>query len=133
MSVVNTSTTTSASATSTCNGSAVEIQMDLNDTSVRKALYDNLPKNVQHFITASRKNKNNNINDTNVKMDLPSDNDMNEDVILFARDLTVTLGKIVGPPARIQSAKGIISAGIFKSIQYASSKLTKGIFRNVKA
>jgi translocator assembly and maintenance protein 41 len=43
--------------------------------------------------------------------------------------LAVTLAGIVAPKARHQSFKGIFTLGFRKSIQYASAKLSKGLFR----
>ena len=52
-----------------------------------------------------------------------------EDVSLFSNQLSNTMGRIIRHPARIQSIKGIVTAGVAKSVQYVSAKLSKGILR----
>jgi hypothetical protein len=37
-----------------------------------------------------------------------------------------SISKIVAPSARIQSAKGLVTAGLSKSVRYAAAKLAKG-------
>lgn len=94
------------------------IEVDLNDVSTRRKLYENLPKNLQFytqsFIVPS-KNKSSDTSDA--------------EIASFAKYLTTALGKIVGPPARIQSGKGVLTAGISKSFRYVGAKLAKGAFR----
>jgi translocator assembly and maintenance protein 41 len=42
--------------------------------------------------------------------------------------LRQSLARIVSRPAQIQSGKGIVTAGVYKSILYAGAKLAKGAF-----
>ena len=106
------------------------IEMDLNDAATRRKLYQNLPKNLQHFIQQSPSSSS--------LMMAPKNNSspgsLNDaEIISFANYLTTVLSKIVGPPSRIQSGKGLLTAGLSKSIRYVGAKLAKGALRNFKS
>jgi len=95
------------------------LELDLISTSTRRELYKNLPKNVQHHTKSFSQ-----------CLDSTRNHNSVDELVSFAEVLSTTLGKIVAPAARIQSAKGIITAGIHKSILYAGAKLSKGALRN---
>lgn len=100
------------------------LEMDLCDSSVRRNLLRDLPKNV-HFHMQGQSSM------------LPKTNSGNatirthQEIVSFAQNLSYVIQKIVGPPARIQSAKGLFTAGISKSLRYVQAKLAKGSLRNM--
>eukprot|EP00979_Chaetoceros_neogracilis_P004078 scaffold711_cov255-Chaetoceros_neogracile.AAC.2 len=101
------------------NGNVIE--MNLMDASTRKTLHDRLPPRLQY--------------ETRSLFDQESP-ELGKDVSLLkvketSRILTESLANIVGPPAKIQSAKGLVTAGVFKSVKYASAKLAKGVLKGV--
>lgn len=116
------------------------IEVDVHDWAVRRKLLLDLPKNVQYHMMkhhnyynltqtqpSSLSSTNNFTNFTNMNHHATQ-----EEITSFANNLTKTIGKIVGRPARIQSAKGLLTAGVHKSIQYVWAKLAKGALRNVR-
>ena len=48
-----------------------------------------------------------------------------------AAHLASVLAGIVGPAARAQSAKGLLTAGVARSARYAAAKFAKGALRGV--
>ena len=54
----------------------------------------------------------------------------NREFLLKGSDLAEVLSKIVAPAARHQSMKGLVTAGLFKSVRYAGAKFAKGFARS---
>jgi translocator assembly and maintenance protein 41 len=84
-----------------------KVEIDLNDIAMRKQLIHNLPQrlNSDRFVGVSSSKLS----------------------ILHGSELLRTeLANIVAPAAKIQSIKGLFSAGISKSFKYATAKLAKG-------
>ena len=88
------------------------VEVNLMECATRKVLYDGLPPRIQHDVSPEL---------------VVSPNK----VELSCKALTESLTKIVGPPARIQSMKGLITAGLYKSVKYASAKLAKGALKGM--
>ena len=95
--------------------SSERIEINLMDSSIRKALCHRLPprlqsdvKEITNSITASQ-----NTHD------------------ILHKTLKQSLTNIVGPPARVQSVKGLFTAGLKKSIQYAAAKFRKGALKGL--
>ena len=102
----------------TLKKSAIEI--NLLDIPSRKVMYDNLPPTLkQHtehlFLHPS----------------MESGYETLHKVKHTSKVLTESLAKIVGPPAKAQSAKGLITAGVYKSIKYAAAKFSKGALKGI--
>jgi len=97
------------------------IQINLRDGATREVLYKRIPRNLQsttrQFVPQSSKGVDILIDDAKIGAS--------------CKALTMGLARIVGPPARIQSVKGVITAGIYKSFVYASAKFAKGALRGV--
>jgi hypothetical protein len=121
------------------NNKEVFIEVDVHDWAVRRKLLSDLPKNIQYQMMKHHKYQYQYQHNLAQQHSSPSTNIANlntnatqEEITLFAKDLTNTIGQIVGRPARIQSAKGLLTAGVHKSIQYVWAKLAKGALRNVR-
>jgi len=101
------------------NGNVVE--MNLMDISMRKSLYERLPPRLQYemkylFDKAAPE----------IGTDSSSEN-----IEEISKILTKSIANIVAPPAKIQSMKGLLTAGVLKSVKYASAKLAKGALKGV--
>jgi translocator assembly and maintenance protein 41 len=108
------------------------VEVNLKDGATRRELFNNLPKNVQLQLgIKSAPVSTSSISNPTASSTATTQNVASEEMVSFAKNLAVALGKIVGPPARVQSAKGVITAGIYKSFVYAGAKLAKGAFRNI--
>mmetsp|Transcript_20861 Transcript_20861/g.29749 ORF Transcript_20861/g.29749 Transcript_20861/m.29749 type:complete len:243 (-) Transcript_20861:1460-2188(-) len=90
--------------TKTQNDQNSFVECNLQDLSVRKELIRQLPKSLQKTLdTISKDNSE-----------------------LLGPTLATGLTKIVAPSARIQGVKGLLTAGLSKSIKYAAAKFSKG-------
>jgi len=101
------------------NGNVVE--MNLMDISTRKSLYERLPPRLQYEMTYL-------FDKGSPEIGKDSSPEKIEEI---SKILTKSIAKIVAPPAKIQSAKGLLTAGVFKSVKYASAKLAKGALKGV--
>ena len=97
------------------------IDINLNDRAVQKALFENLPMNIQNHKQFNLQHY----------KDAESSKLSLYEPKSFAYDISKILTTIVGPPARIQSAKGVVTAGIYKSALYLAAKLKKGALRDL--
>lgn len=105
------------------------LEWDPYDVAVRTQWIQKLPPVVKKPLllpstTTSRhgnSNSNSNINITR--------NPLQNHLIQQQQTLSKVLESIVAPAARYQSFKGLLTFGVRKSIQYASAKLSKGLFR----
>lgn len=100
---------------SSSSSSSETIEINLMDASVRRALYQKLPTRLQ--------------NDTKEIMDCTRTSQDIHDSL--HKTLKQSLASIVGPPARVQSVKGLFTAGLKKSIQYAAAKFRKGALKGL--
>jgi translocator assembly and maintenance protein 41 len=100
---------------SSSSSSSETIEINLMDSSVRRALYQKLPTRLQ--------------NDTKEIMDFTQTSQDIHDSL--HKTLKQSLASIVGPPARVQSVKGLFTAGLKKSIQYAAAKFRKGALKGL--
>jgi translocator assembly and maintenance protein 41 len=82
-----------------------------NDPSTLSYLYNHLPRNIRNQAVLSK--------------EIPN----HKDSTVVATNLAEALSGTVAPAARHQSFKGIFTLGFRRSIQYASAKLSKGLFR----
>jgi translocator assembly and maintenance protein 41 len=100
----------------TLQNDAVEI--NLFDTSTRKVLHGRLPPNLQRdtaYLISG-------IND---------DEETLLNAVQMSKVLTKSLEKIVGPSSKVQSVKGLLTAGVFKSVKYAAAKFSKGALKGI--
>jgi len=105
--------------------SSEAIEINLMDPSIQRALHHKLPARLQ--------------NDTKEIMDITtsqispsvgsSASVPNNDIL--RKTLKQSLASIVGPPARVQSMKGLFTAGLKKSFQYAAAKFRKGALKGI--
>ena len=86
------------------------VAIDLNDDATRRHLWRSLPKRVNRLGTCY-----------GVGIETRQKS---------AQYLSKCLVDIVRPAARRQSLKGVLTAGIVKSVQYAAAKFAKGAFRS---
>jgi translocator assembly and maintenance protein 41 len=102
---------------------------DWNNPKAHRYLWSQLPRSVQtgHDWGSSNNNTTANANTISVKEDLNRDALCAASMALHSR-----LVAIVAPAARCQAIKGVFTAGIMKSTQYALRKLSKGIFGRIK-
>lgn len=97
------------------------IEMNLMDTSTRRSLYERLPPRLQYEMRSSFH-----------QASPESEKEVSPLKIQeTSKILTNSLARIVGPPAKIQSVKGLVTAGVFKSVKYASAKLSKGVLKGI--
>ena len=87
------------------------IEFDLRDNATRRILWKSLPQRVNKGTCYG------------VGIELPETS---------AQYLSKCLVDIVRPAARRQSLKGLLTAGLVRSVQYAGAKFAKGAFRKVK-
>jgi translocator assembly and maintenance protein 41 len=102
------------------NGSVVE--MNLMDISTRKSLYERLPPRLQSEMKYLF---------DKAAPDLGTDSSP-DNIEEISKILTKSIANIVAPPAKIQSMKGLLTAGVLKSAKYASAKLSKGALKGMK-
>ncbi len=105
----------------TVNKSTSKLEIDLMDRSTRRKLFERLPLNLQQV--------------GNKEQIFSSTKDLNplniNDIKFTCALLKGGLKRIVGSPAKVQSVKGLISAGIYKSVAYAGAKLAKGSLKGL--
>lgn len=98
------------------------IDINLMDISTRNALFLKLPpklqKDTQEFFPLSSSYTG-------------STTSTSSSVVVSSQILKHSLAKIVGPPARIQSIKGLFTAGLVKSVRYAAAKFRKGSLKGI--
>ena len=97
------------------------IETNLMEKSTRKLIFNFLPSNLQQDTKSLFEQKSS-----------ESGCDSFDKIKMASKALTDSLKKIVGPPAKIQSAKGLITAGAYKSISYVGAKLAKGVLKGVR-
>jgi len=98
---------------------------NLRDKATRNALYERIPPILQSTLRPSSSSTNTTTNNKSNN----SSNDLH--IQASIQSLTHGISQIVGPPARIQSVKGVITAGVYRSLVYAGAKFAKGALRGV--
>jgi translocator assembly and maintenance protein 41 len=87
------------------------VKCDLQDFSTRRELVNDLPNAIQRKLHAS----------------------VDKGSYVTGNMLSSELMKIVSHASRVQGIKGLLTAGISKSIKYSVAKLSKGIFRKISS
>ena len=108
--------------TSTDQTSKMLLWMNLMDISTRKSLYERLPPRLQSEMKYLF---------DKAAPDLGTDSSP-DNIEEISKILTKSIANIVAPPAKIQSMKGLLTAGVLKSAKYASAKLAKGALKGMK-
>jgi translocator assembly and maintenance protein 41 len=104
-----------------CTLSIDTLQIDLLDFSIRRSLAKRLAPNLQSetINLFSRSSKQLNCNN------------LHHDIELSQKIIAESIAKIVSPCAKIQTAKGLVTAGLSKSMRYLTAKLAKGALRGI--
>lgn len=97
------------------------VETNLIDMSTRKRLYDRMPSNLRKDMKPFFSHES-----------LDKGIDSPEAIAVTSKVLNNSIAKIVGPPARVQTAKGLITAGVLKSFSYAAAKLSKGVLKGLR-
>lgn len=98
-----------------------KIEVDLREDATRRALWRNVPARLHSCRSVANPRRSSpayaaaTIDDGDVRAEVGS--------------LTSGLEGIVGPPARAQSLKGVVTAGLYKSLAYAGAKFAKGALK----
>jgi len=100
------------------------VEINLMEISTRKVLHNSLPPNL-------RRDTEHLFSHAHTHASLESGIVAHDKVKLTTQVLTESLTKIVGPAAKAQSAKGLITAGVYKSIRYAAAKFSKGAMKGI--
>lgn len=95
------------------------VQINLMEASTRNTLYKLLPSNLQYETRSLIYEQHNQLLHMNI-------HDSQQHIGKSRRKMMESISKIVAPSARIQSAKGLLTAGLSKSVKYATAKLAKG-------
>jgi hypothetical protein len=103
--------------------SSEAIEINLMDPSIRRALHHKLPARLQNDTKDIM-----NITTSQISPSVGSSVPNND---ILRKTLKQSLASIVGPPARVQSLKGLFTAGLKKSIQYATAKFRKGALKGI--
>jgi translocator assembly and maintenance protein 41 len=89
------------------DGHVIMVECDLQDLSVRRELIKHLPKGLQQKLEPS----------------------VDKGSGMSGAILSSELVKIVSNASRVQGVKGLLTAGVSKSIKYAVAKFSKGMLR----
>lgn len=100
------------------------VEINLMEISTRNVLHNSLPPNL-------RRDTEHLFSHAHTHASLESGIVAHDKVKLTTQVLTESLTKIVGPAAKAQSAKGLITAGVYKSIRYAAAKFSKGAMKGI--
>jgi Mitochondrial matrix Mmp37. len=95
------------------------VHVNLMEVSTRKALYKRLPPQLQFETRSPLYDQHHQASDLGVGYSYQRSRIMD------------SISKIVAPSARIQSAKGLVTAGLSKSVRYAAAKLAKGSLNGI--